>query len=120
VFAGNLFKLCKDCLLYYPARFGINRSGNLRIATARLPFFRKLNKISLPEPDYFGLSDHKGIVDSDAYTRPHVTTISKPNSDFGDLHGISLEPIVCPCSVDVVCGLMALKRRKEIMRFSPN
>jgi len=94
-------------------------SGNFRISTARLPFSRELNKISLHEADHFEISDDKGIVDSDAYTRPHATTIDKANSDPGDLHGIVLEPKVCLYRVDVRRGLMRLKRSYKIKRGSP-
>ena len=118
-FACDFFILTKDSLLYHLACFGVDRTGNLRICAARLPFSRELNEISLTEADHFEISDDKGIIDSDAYTGLHATTIDTANSDFGDLHGIVFEPKVCPYRVDVPGGLMRLKWREEMTPFSP-
>src|SRR2546422_8578359 len=47
--------------------------------------FRSLDKISPLEPDHFEISDHKGIIDGDAYARLHSTGIGRTNSDFGEI-----------------------------------
>src|SRR5207302_10268070 len=117
--AGNLYEHPASSFRYHPACFVIDRNVNFRIAAVRLSFSPELDKISPLEPAHFEISDHKGIIDGDAYARLYSTGIGRTNSDFGDPHGISLKPRMCPCRVDTKSGLARLKRRTGIGQFRP-
>src|SRR5215467_6216238 len=100
-FACGFFILRKDSQLYHLACFGIDRSCYIQIATVRLPPSRKLNNVPLPPLNHLDVSNHKRIVDGDAYTRSEATGIGWADSYFGDLHGTPLEPKVCRAELNL-------------------
>jgi hypothetical protein len=74
---------------------GIDRSGYIQIATVRLPPSWELNDVALLLSHHFDVTNHKRIVDSDAYTGSQAGSVGGANSDFRDPHGTPLVPKVC-------------------------